>query len=92
MRTDLDHLPLAKQRELERQGDHLRAVRGCLGAGGRAEEKGTDRQDHLVQQLCTRRLGRRAAYNERLSLGLRSADHRQLQEADGARRLLAEAR
>ena len=94
MRTDLDHLPPAKQRELERVVqilfEEFEEARGARDPG--VEEEGPDPQDHPLRLLCARRLGRRAAHRQGLPVRLRPADHRQRQAADRPRRILGEGR
>jgi hypothetical protein len=63
MRTDLDHLPAAKQREFERivrLFEEIRRSTHPCDAG--VKEEGTHPQDHPLRILCARRVGRRTAY------------------------------
>jgi hypothetical protein len=55
MKTDLDHLPPGKQRELERV---VAIVHEEFDRDRCLEEEGPDRQDRALRQLCARRLGR----------------------------------
>jgi hypothetical protein len=66
MRTNLDHLPPAKQRELERVVQILFEEFGDAITIATSDWKKQARPEgHPVRQLCARGLGRRAAHRQK---------------------------